>query len=657
MKRNNLIPFRPKRNRSGAVVPTEYEPRIKADSSATYQYAGAKMFTLSASTSKVITPEQMSRMGMVMIHLGAPSTSGNNAIGAKTIVPEKQIGPFKEKGQQLIYSWMVRDEWREDILANFVVEPVEIITKVGPDGAEDFLKFVITSPDVKREGTISMRDYISKMSKEVRARWPEFRLYDIGKNAEKAFQEYLSRIYAAVSDKLPHRTVYRFAGWNDANHYLSGADSDCESERVLPDVSNVSVAALYQTWIGRILSLGREPNLSVVLVLQFHADVLQKPFSDAGSPIQHMANYVGPTGSRKTATAKVLNGSFFNVNTVVNFTATDAGINLLVKSRCRDSTLVLDNLSNALDKSMVRTLNQFLLQFGDSEGRVKTANGGTELVQNDVRCAVVVTSESQLECLQLSNRLRMLSVPLTKDSIDNTVLAVFQWDRQTSKRKKCASGLDQYKASFINYVETHYDEIAEFVTFFQPPEMPLRFARQARTYRNLVAIATIILRFGENCGALSTGEGTEILEKEWLPAIQAVMRYNELLCYSEEPVKLFLRAIASGVAQKIFPVAPNKEAFQLNPSQLAGYWDGQVLRIDPNRAYTYVANTYRVKGFAATASDIWTTLRDRGISEGYHDKNKKVASLFKILTLNGVKLDMLCLKWSEVEKVLSEEEG
>lgn len=656
MKNKKVVQFRRSRVITGAGISNGYEPRINADSASVQRYESANTFTLSASTSKAITPDQMAQTGTAMIFLGASPMGTNAAIGAKLAVPEKQFGPFKEQNRQVIYGRMVRDEWKEEILTNFVVEPTEIVKKIGTDSVEILLGFDVLSPTTKRKGMVPLKDYIGKMSKVIRAQWPEFRLYDVGKNPEKAFQEYLSRIYAECKDTLSSREIYIFAGWNDKCHYLSGADTNCESDRILPDISNLSASELYK-WNYRILSLSRDSQIAVMLDIQFHSDVLQKPFDDAGSPIQHMANYVGSTGSRKTATAKVLNGSGFNINTVVNFTATDAGINLMVKSRCRDATLVLDNLSNAMDKSMLRTLNQFLLQFGDSDGRVKTANGGTELVQNEIRCAVVITSESHLECLQLSNRLRMIAIPFSKDSIDNAVLSNFQWDRRSSKLKKCSSGLDQYKAAFIRYVEEHYDEIVELVSFLQPPEFPLRFARQARTYKNLVAIATIILKFGEDCGALSAGQGATILAREWLPAIQAIMRSNETVCCSDEPYKLFLHAIVSGVAQKLFPVAPDKVVFQKQSAQFLGFWDGQVLKIDPTRAYAYVINFYRTKGFTATANDIWTALRDKGISEGYADKGKKATSLFKKVKINGTQIEMLCLIWAEVEKVVLKEEN
>lgn len=648
--------FQRSRNVTRAKACMEHAPRIHAEHGAVQMYEAENSFKHSASASIAIAPAQLAQTGTAMICMAPPSTGTPSKTISENVATEKQYGPFRVQDHHLIYGRVVNGEERQDVLANFVVQPTEIIKKIGVSDVEILLGFDVVGELSIQKGSIPLKDYITKMSRVIRGKWPEFRIYDIGKNAEKIFQEYLSRVYSAVKGDLPCRELYLCAGWNDKNQYLSGADFNCESDRILPDVSALSAAELYK-WNYRILSLSRDRNIGVLLDIQFHTDVLIKPFEDAGSPIQHLTDYAGGTGSRKTSTARVLNGSSFNLNSVVNFTATDAGINLMVKSRCRDATLVLDNLSNAMDRSMLRTLNQFLLQFGDSDGRVKTANGGKDLVQNEIRCAVVITSESQLEYLQLSNRLRTLSIPFTRDTIDNTLLSNFQWDRKVSKLKKCSAGLDQYKTAFIKYVEAHYLDLVEFIAFFQPPEMQLRFARQARTYKNLVAIAAIVLKFGRDCGALSEGQDSEIMANEWLPAIQKIMRYNEMLCYTDEPHKLFLRAIVSGVAQRLLPVTSSKEAFQTCSAQALGFWDGQVLKLDPTRAYAYVINIYRAKGFAATADDIWTALRDKGISEGYADKSKRTTTLFKKVKLNGTQIDMLCLNWKEVEKAMSEDEN
>lgn len=582
--------------------------------------------------------------------------SGTGATnGKKDDVVERWMGHFIERKDEVYVTVNRHGEYGEMKLSNFTLDVKCLAELVDTYATKLYVIYSIHCPSsADKLGKILQKDFIEHLSREIFRNWPELRIYSSVPNADRLFREYLSEKYA-FSDGARRRTIryYTEAGWTHDGRYLSGSDEDCINIRRIPDVSSVSAEDILQ--VARdARSLSSDPRVSAAILLSIHLDALVHLFSVAGFPVQHVMAYVGPTNSRKTETAKVTNARTFNVDTMVNFVATETGIDLTMCSLCRDMTMVLDNLSNAKNRDMQQKLLNFILQFGDSTAKIKTTNGGTELVQGEMRGCAILTAESTIDNIQLSTRLRIFFVPFSETSIDNNALSKLQADRAKSQKESCPTKLDLYKAAFIRFLERHYKDLIQFISDFQPPRFQLRYPRHARMYRILATTAAIIVGFWEECGALAKEEGEKIIEQFLVPAIQDLLRYNESLCNEDDPTKLFLRAISSGIGQRLIEVAENKRCFAEKGKDFIGYWDGQCLKLDPKRIYRYASHIYGTQRFTATEADIWDTLRDQKISEGYFDKKKRIASRFKSVQVNGVTTEMLCLRWDKVEEILNE---
>ena len=582
------------------------------------------------------------------------SDISRNADERNNEVRERHLDNFIEKDDEVFAKIQHDWQYKEIKLANFTVRVLGLCEVDGMDSVESYVIYAVSCPHQEpKDCKILKKDFIQNLLNDVCTSWPGLRIYSNVPNSTKLFREYLSESYETAEGSMPTARIYLEAGWTADGRYLSGSDWNCKSKCKIPDASGITATQISRT-AQNIHLLSGDPRISVAIFLQFHADTLAHLFALAGFPIQHLMAYVGLTGSRKTAVATVMHGKMFNVNTVVNFTATEAAVDLVMHSICRDGTIVYDNFSNAKNRKMRDKINHFLLQFGDSIAKQKTANRGTELVKNEIRGCAVLTAESLMDNLQLSSRLRLLVVPFTETSIDNEVLTAFQEDRLQSERTGCPAMLDLYKASFIRFVEHHFTELIQFISEFLPPPLQLRFPRQARIYKILATVAAIAVRFLEECGTLSADDGARLLDESLIPALQDLLHYNESLHVTEDPIELFLQAIASGVVLNLIDIATDKDEFFKRAKTAIGFWDDQILKLDPRRTYRYVSGVYAAQRFTATEADIWAALRDKKISEGYFDKKKGMASLFKKIQVNGVTTEMLCLRWDKVEEILNE---
>ena len=386
------------------------------------------------------------------------------------------------------------------------------------------------------------------------------------------------------------------------------------------------------------------------LFLEAHIDALLCPFELAGHPVQHLVVLVGPTNSKKTSIAKLLY-CHFNMEDKINFTATDAAIERSVEE-AHDGILVLDDMASAKDRIMMEKLNFILRQIGDSTGRVKTVNAGTKTERADTRCAVVITAESEPDRLQLSGQLRLLIVPVTQRSFDEVTLRKYQQDMVQARLRHIFSNWENYKTGFIRFVEANFLAIVATSSTYEP-EHRFRFPRQTECYMQYVILARLVMRFYYESGFLTKEFAEKILQEQWLPCIWRWIKANEVRCSEDDPVLLFLAALANGIATQQLVIAPDRKSFIAGKGEAAGFWDGNFLAILPEIGYEYAISYYAKLGcsITATAKDIVNYLYDRGISEGYEQRGRKGKPLKKI-KVNDLAIPILYLRYDKVKNML-----
>ncbi len=633
--------------KSAAKPATDFQPREFAD--AVVGKSNCELnneFQLAQGISKAVSPDALQAAGKPMMYTGLPRPSVNNP--HLLMEKSRQLGAFYEKGTEL-YKTILSEKGIsvEKHLANFIVEIHSLTTLVGLRSNQEKIHFIIRSTTGNTPFSMLFEHFIERFYRELRNTHPQFRLFSDFPNAESTFREYLSMTFEACRSGLPHTKEYAIAGWQDDCRYHTGSDPDCCADYCLADIGGMD---LRQVILGGLALIGiGNPRTTVPLFLHRHAGILAKLFNDAGHPIQHILALIGPRNSKKTSSAEIVFGT-----TGTNFTSTPRGMELYAES-CHDRTVLIDDLKNAKDKETIRKLEDFLRQYCDSRGRLKSVNGGTELEQVNTRYGVVITGESTLCSLQQSSRTRIIEVPVTADTFSSENLRRFQENLKISQLEKVPSWLDCYDAACIrSYIEPNFTAIVRRIICTKPPPQEWRFARQAESFRNFYALMEIVLDFCQTTGSLSDSI-VEDYRAQWTSILVDLMRYNERLCAQDEPFKLFLDAVLQGVQQNLLPMASSREQFRGNASVYSGFQEGGVLAIDAHRAYTYAEKYFRGNGFAATESDVMFALRDNQLLELYNEGNHKSRPFRMVKTTGGVSIKMIFLKMREVERVLFEE--
>lgn len=493
---------------------------------------------------------------------------------------------------------------------------------------------------------------------KLKAEHPEFYLYVDYPNAAKVFQQYIASLYESHLQTLPETLFYETAGWYEMPdgraHYVSGLDDNCDSARCLAEICSTEEARELWQYGQRILQIGDLETL-LPLFLQLHIGYTLAFFEKAGHPVQFLMALIGPTGSRKTALARCLYCLFDNTE-VVNFTATDRGIELIAM-KCHDAVMVLDDLSAAKDKQLINKLNRILRQVGDSAGRVKSTNGGRDIERVDTRFAVVITAEAPLDNLQQSGQLRILTVKISPSTIQNARLRELQDERNLAKMEKRPSRLEQYISVFVRFLEAQYKECLQHIMTFQAPELPMAFARQAEIYRALSCMATLILRAGVYYQAITHEKAKQIYQEQWLPVLQKLMKKNELQGQVSDPVYMFISALSQLVATKQLAIADTKELFQQRAGQYGGFYAQDILCLKPDVAYTAAQAYWKSLDLPmeTVAAELFSRLSKLRISQGYEQKGHAPKKL-KSITINKEKMKILCIDWEKAKQYLKDNE-
>lgn len=538
-------------------------------------------------------------------------------------------------------------------LANFFIDIERIYNVVSPnDRINKKILIKLTSGNRTNELILSMTEFHNLM-KLIERQYLEYYLYPDSRRQNDLFKQYSMEVYKTKLGSLPIEleTVYQNSGWNltpnNNWHYYSGNDVGyCESNFRL--ANNVCFQATdLINWALGLLDIGHD-EVMIPLILHAHLGYTLKLFETAGYQEQYIMALIGESGSKKTSLARVLfelfDGGF------INFTSTDRAIELEMMNR-QDSTLVLDDLSCGNDKFQAGKFEKILRQLGDSTGRKKSINGGTEQESVSTRCAIILTAETDIDALSKSSKLRTLAIKIGVDSLNSAKLGIYQQDMQ-AKLYGQPSKLEQYMTFYIDYLEKNYSAIVNFLISakYSSYGEELYFARQVTIFKMLMSQAFILLDFWGKY-LLLPQEILVFMYDRIHNAVIKVMIENEQRGKAFEPYILFLKAIAVCVASNGL-VMPDKNAFGIESA--LGYWQNGNVMLKAEQAYNYVCQYYARQGryFPESPQATLDKLYAMNLLEVYEQTNHK-AKLCKQVQINGVTQKVICLKWSAVEILLS----
>lgn len=141
---------------------------------------------------------------------------------------------------------------------------------------------------------------------------------------------------------------------------------------------------------------------------------------------------------------------------------------------------------------------------------------------------------------------------------------------------------------------------------------------------------------------------------EYAATIQHMIRTNEVRCSDEDPDKMFLVALAEGIARGTIKLADSRKQFTDNSTEWFGFWENDNAVFNATQAYEFVTYYYNRLGLRFTESmkGLWALLRNKGYTDGYKEKNRLDRPL-KEIQINGGELKILCLKWDLVVQTIA----
>lgn len=568
-------------------------------------------------------------------------------------IPINLLSEFMFDENARILYWRNVKKNTEDLhrLTNFAVYIKRRFKLVGSNGYLDMITLILHGlKDL--EITISLSE-LSSLMKYIEKNYPEYRLYPELWNRKDLFKQYVSEVYEKTVNNCPEETVYQNAGWNlNSNsqyHYYSANDSEyCLSQfRLSNNLCFLSRDLI--SWAMGLLNMGTD-EVMIPLLLHAHLGYTLHLFENAGYQEQYILALIGSSGSKKTSVARVMFSLFGDA--LINFTSTDRAIELSLMQR-QDSTLILDDLTSGNNKDLAGKFERILRQLGDSTGRRKTVNSGTEQENVKTRCAVVLTAETDIDSLSKSSKLRTLALPVNVNSFNSKVLMMYQSDAENARMLGTYSKLEQYMTFYIDHLTRNYHDILNFVhqDRFTIQANDLKFARQVTIFKMLKAQAIILLDFWIRYNMIRPEEVTSISNR-FLNAISRIIMMNEQRCIEFEPYILFLKAISELLASEGL-VASDKNDFMLENRY--GYWLNGNIILKAEQIYNYVCNYYFRQGklFAESLHGILDKLYSLDLLEVYEQKDHK-PKLLKQVKIREVSQNVICLKWSMVERLLTQ---
>ena len=304
---------------------------------------------------------------------------------------------------------------------------------------------------------------LNRLMKILEQQHPEYHLYLDSNRPYELFKQYLMELYERTADKLPLETVYQNAGWNltpnNSRYYYSGNDVRyCYSEfRLSNDVCFFPNDLI--NWELGLMNIGPD-EIMIPLILHSHFGYTLQLFEAAGYNEQYVMALIGESGSKKTSLARVMFSLFGDA--LINFTSTDRAIELALIQR-QHSTLILDDLPSGKDKFLAEKFEKLLRQLGDSTGRKKSINSGSELESVSTLCAVILTTETDIDALSKSSKLRTLALNIERNSLNSAAPAMYQQEAEQAKLTGNFSTLEKYMTFYINYLAENYQPIVELL--------------------------------------------------------------------------------------------------------------------------------------------------------------------------------------------------
>lgn len=559
-------------------------------------------------------------------------------------------------------------------LSNFDFRIVELLARHRRGGAvvKEVSYVVLGHEDEPQRITYS--DYSAKLIDRIIGTFPDCCITHSNNGwAKNLLREYASACYGEALQRFKERELYGYHGWEEVGGkmvYLSAAREDCECDCFVPDTPQSQEAEIWRNGLS-ILDIGRQVirkdgsldayqtyKVSLPFWLYLHMGYASRLFQDAGLNLQFILLIVGRSGSLKTSTCKAF-AEPFHPGGMLRLESTPRALELYRES-CIDQTMIADDIF-AQKGAVMANFEDIIRCFGDEVGRARSCGANySDIMRTQVRGACIVTAEEPLDSQQ-SSALRYITLRFETDSIDPNKLRYFQEDQRVSRRTGETSLVQAYFAGWIHFLERNYDKLVAFIETHQPPTLELRFKRHRQIYRAFSAIASMVLLWGKEVGAVEVEE--EQLATLWLEIITSLMKQNEEMAIVAEPWQQFLLVLQNSIGTGRVFLANTKEEYEGNSGKFLGYKrlgkDGDCEYVfSPEETYAHVKAQLQSaeKKLIAKPLSIYHELCEHGIAKGYVEQanGRKTRSRYlKRIKLHGHQVEMLVISADAMEECIT----
>lgn len=279
-------------------------------------------------------------------------------------------------------------------------------------------------------------------------------------------------------------------------------------------------------------------------------------FQDVEYPPRFCVFLHGPSGSLKTATAKVFCQLFEHMN-IATFRDTEAAIDVNVASH-RHQVLLLDDFQPptcaAEGRDLRKKLEHTLRLFGDNVAK-KRSNSTATAVKGDPPCGTcIITGESTAG--SYSSLLRCVLVPIERGNIDGERLRVYQESPMlwTSNFKH-----------FLSWTGNEWDRLtgkiqSDFLEWRRRFSVCTKEPRLSDAGAVLMLTGDIILLYGVACGGIAEPDRQSYLGA-WENVIQDLLAVSASESQEIDVVALSKDALVGAYASGSLKIASDADGF------------------------------------------------------------------------------------------------
>lgn len=489
-----------------------------------------------------------------------------------------------------------KENLHKEKLCNFQLIPQKFIAYFKGDNLDTTFvesEIILHGQSHKFVVEISKIDDLTKIIKKAH---PAAIVYSDVVKAEAHISEYFRQFLR----DLPTETVQMQVGWTTwQNHKIFAHDARpscnreplmCTGKAVLSDSRFLN----YADTLYAVMKLG-PLNITAPMIASCLLGFLHVPFAEANNTYApRYALFInGPTGSLKTASAKVI----FNIYDsdspylAASFKDTAASIEIRLKELPCSPILIDDFYATGLSgerSDMQKTLETVIRYVGDGIGKNRSNANLQDVKGTRPSGTVIITGEDTAG--QMSTLLRCLILCVNRKTFDKEILSDFQnnplrWST--------------FIAAFLQYLEKNYLRIVTYVRTTYPA-IRNQYQKSFKDLRPVDQLVQMILVFHILMDFFNAATpGNQEIQKLLAACIDAcysAVQESQEYASENSYERQYAFILAKLIAQNTILVSDTRAAYANQPGTYDGFTEKDFLYLNNDAVYAKVRQHFRQQG-------------------------------------------------------------